>query len=57
MNQVSQIYLAGLLLLSITTFLCVKNSKCRYAEPLFFFTQFYIFIGVVVFITWLIQKF
>jgi hypothetical protein len=58
MNQVSQIYLAVLVVLSISTFLCIRNPRCRYAEPLFFFTQFYIFMGVVIFIiTWFIQNY
>jgi hypothetical protein len=56
MNQVGQIYLVGLVLLSISTLLCIKNPKCRQAEPLLFFTQFYIFIGLLVFsITWFVQ--
>jgi hypothetical protein len=56
MNQIGKLYLASLVLLSIGTFICVRNPRCRYAEPLFFFTQFYICIGVVVFITWFIQN-
>ena len=58
MNQVGQLYLVSLILLSIGTFVCIKNPRCRYAEPLFFFTQFYIFMGVVIFIiTWFIQNY
>jgi hypothetical protein len=56
MNQVGQIYLASLLILSICTFVCIKNQKCRYAEPLLYFTQFYVFIGLLVFmIIWFFQ--
>jgi hypothetical protein len=58
MNQLGQLYVASLLLLSIITFLCVRNSKCRQAEPLLFFTQFYVFIGLLIFIiTWFIQNY
>jgi hypothetical protein len=58
MNQVGQLYLASLVLLSIGTFICIRNQKCRYAEPLFYFTQFYVFIGVLVFmITWFFQNY
>ena len=43
-----KIYLAGLLLLGSGTLICMKNINCRGAEPLFYFTQYYIFIGLVV---------
>jgi len=57
MNQMGQIYLVGLVFLSIGTLLCIRNPKCRHAEPLYYFTQFYIFIGLIVFITWFIQNY
>ena len=43
-----KIYLAGLFLLGSGTLFCMKSIKCRLAEPFFYFTQYYIFIGLVV---------
>jgi len=58
MNQVWQIYLVSVVFLSIATLVCIKNSKCRHAEPLLYFTQFYVFIGLLVFIiTWFVQNY
>jgi hypothetical protein len=43
-----KLYLAGLALLAGGTIVCMKIIKSSLAVPFFYFTQYYIFIGLVV---------